>query len=226
MAKVPLESLPPICSQIGIDVDFVLSSYPRSREWKLYADEYMRNQSYAGGQRRLGTVYSQAGIPERSVPYAINVSATCDCVPEFITALDEDKSLVCMFHNACPAVANHSRAYWFHPNQPHSYFPDVMPQFPRSSKVKPPYRLCAIGEVQRRNYGMMETFLASSPRRDFTFTIMGKGEIPSFFVKYNVTTTRSSPFSFVDYQRQVATGCDVILALVDRRLLQRIENDR
>ena len=216
MAKVPLDSLPPICDKIGVDVDFNLSPYPRSREWAVYANEFMRKQKYAGGLRRLGTVYSQAGNPPRSVPYAINVTATCKCLPEFVAALKDDASLVCMFHDACPELANHSRAFWFHPDQPHSYFPNIMPQFERESKVASPYRLCAIGEVKRRNYGMLERFLASSSRRDFTVTIMGKGDIPDFFDKYKVQANQSSPYSYVEYQRQVATGCDVILALVDR----------
>jgi hypothetical protein len=175
----------------------------------------MRNQTYAGGLRRLGEVFAQEGKP--GATYAINVTATCKCSPEFVDALKTDSSLVCMFHESCPELANHSRAFWFHPNQPHSFFPNIMPRFPRSSKLQPPYRMCVIGEVARRNYGMLETFLASSDRRDFTVTIMGKGDVPSFFEKFNVKTNQSSPYSYVDYQRQVATGCDVILALVDRK---------
>jgi len=217
MAKVPLDTLPGFCKDTGITVDFNLSPHPRSREWAVYANEFMRNQTYAEGTRRLGNVYSQAGNPNQSVPYAINVTATCKCLPEYVAALKVDSSLVCMFHDSCPEVANHSRAFWFHPDQPHSYFPNIMPQFPRSSQIKPPYRLCVIGEVIRRNFGMLERFLESSTRRDFSITIMGKGIIPSFFEKYHVPTNQSAPYSYVDYQQQVATGCDVILALVDTK---------
>jgi hypothetical protein len=80
-------------------------------------------------------------------------------------ALTNDKNLVCMFHELCPELANHSQAYWFHPDQPHSYFPNVMPQFgPPTILATPPYRLCTIGEIVRQNYGMMELFLSNSSR--------------------------------------------------------------
>ena len=216
MAKIPLKNLPSICSQVGIDVDFMVAPGPRSTQWKIYADEYMRNKTYAG-QRRLGRVFSAGDNLEGSLHYAINVSATCKCHSELVMSLDEDESFLCMLHDACPEVANHSRAYWFHPTQPQWFFPDIFPQFPRSSKVEPPYRLCTVGQVWRRNYGLMATFLTSSSRRDFTFTIMGRGRIPSFFVEQNVTITKRSPPSHIDYQREIATGCDVMLALVDTK---------
>jgi hypothetical protein len=220
MAKAPLDLLPSICTSVGAVFDFKLSPYPRSVEWTLYANEYIRNRTYQSGniQRRLGTVYPQHEYPVRKTPYAMNITSSCDCTPAFVDALTHDKYLVCMFHEVCPELANHSQAYWFHPDQPHSYFPNVLPQFDRNrSKATPPYRLCTIGEIVRRNYGMMELFLSNSSRRDFTFTIMGKGEIPSFFSKYNVSTHQSSTYSYLDYQREVATGCDVMLALIDQQ---------
>ena len=215
MSKVPLHALPSFCNTLGITVDFHISPHSRSREWAIYANDVMRKQTYAGGTRHLGKVYSQAHTTNR--PYAINVTATCKCSPPFVAALKNDLSLVCMFHDTCPEVADHPRAFWFHPDEPHSFFPNIMPQFERrSNKRISPYHLCVIGSVRRRNYRMLERFLASSTRRDFTVVIMGKGVIPSFFKDYHVQTNQSTPASFLDYQLQVATGCDVILALVDR----------
>ena len=83
-----------------------------------------------------------------------------------------------LFMTFCRDVANCLQVFWFHPDEPHSYSPNIMPQFPCSYQVE-------------------FSFLVKMTCSDFRFILMENNIIPSFFVKFKMPTNQFSLLSYI-----------------------------
>ena len=112
MSKVSLHALPSFCNNLGSLLTFTFR-FIQGQENGLYTPLILAANKIC----RRNTAHGEGAFKSRPKNrlHAINVTATCKCLPPFAAALKNDLSLVCMFHDSCPEVADDPQAFWFHP---------------------------------------------------------------------------------------------------------------
>jgi hypothetical protein len=205
---------------------------PRNRDWREFANQHMINRVYkddTNKERRfafVGATYKK--FMALNVTYQARILLSCYCVKEDLVQVINTPNTYCYFHEACPEMLDHPRAYWAHPSQPRVVFPTVQPEMTRPSLSGPDYEFCVVGSVYRRDWTLLEDLVAQHRAQVSTkmsFHLLGKGDLPGVLVNGTnadapIRIRQTTLESYYDFEAALATNCHVMLALVSQTMNQ------
>lgn len=168
-----------------------------------------------------------------NVTYDAQIEATCHCNGGNNNHGDrwmqKEDSRTCIFHRACPAVANHSRAVWVSPHHEHYYIPFMLPNVSKNrdniTTFSKPF--CTIGGINRRKWDFIRGFLAigDASTSKVRFHIMANGEFPEQLKEYTNVTTQSNIVEYIEFHK-AAAQCGAILLLLRKRPTRLLQHNQ
>jgi hypothetical protein len=231
-----------VCDFENLDFTISVSSganphYRRkSDSWNEYAQSSIMGRNYTSStthqiRRLTRVIQTPVALNHTDTLFDYQISATCYC-GEDMNWLFARTSRYCVFHVACRREflqknAPH-RVQWLHPffGPEDSFFPNYLPQFEKVA-IAPNqnHRLCVIGHVTRRNYGLVRIFLdhrrtataatGASPKIELHH--FGWGEVPDCMKNFASLMTFHSKPDFIPWQHDLDDTCDAILSLLLRQ---------
>ncbi len=158
--------------------------------------------------------------------YDATIEASCPCSSFNQLSLQYDKVRSCIFHETCPSVENHPRAVWVSPYHANFFIPTQLPKVAAAKKnvIGEPLRLCVIGTVHRRSWGLLAAYLDQfsrntdkSSRLSISVEIMGAGRFPDELLPHKNLVRLSAPPGYVEFHQQVEDDCDAIVLLLTKQ---------
>jgi len=165
--------------------------------------------------------------------YRVVVEASCYCDQDYIDWVGADDRRRCMLHRTCNETSDNPNFWSASPysNPPERFFfPYVFPPVDSSAaereqttpgRIMPPYQLCVVGKTKKRNFDFIRNFFREGKSEfgdQVTLQLHGRGWFPNQLKRFRgrVKQTRDTS-GFVEYERQIAHECDVILALLEKK---------
>mmetsp|Transcript_30926 Transcript_30926/g.47412 ORF Transcript_30926/g.47412 Transcript_30926/m.47412 type:complete len:412 (-) Transcript_30926:68-1303(-) len=241
--EVLLENMPPSCDNTKLLFDFHLYSvrpsvdseeYSKVLTWIQYFYSTMQSRVYskinlngATFTKQIGTLVSEGQAPLRQDAHHVMIEASCLC-PEidtygqvnfnYATWLAENTSRFCIVHEKCSALVGNYRSFWLSPYHPRYFIPTTLPKLVTAKRVNSPFGVCILGEVSRRDWGYLHSFLSSPKARgyfgNFRILILGRGDYPVELVHFRNMTSLTRISDFANYFATVETTCTVVLHLL------------